>query len=120
MKVYPDWQGSYDTVGLNGTPLTENMLFHVVIVADQLDANGQLTNWVLVVPEHWVDCTSKFVLYPAPDITIHGILSKDWNEMAFNRRRFPTTLFVEYCVEDFVTDNLGMNNFSYLLDMLHY
>ena len=31
---------SYDTVGLNGTPLTENMLFHVVIVADQLDANG--------------------------------------------------------------------------------
>ena len=62
-----------------------------------------------------VDCTSKFILYPAPGFSNHGILPKNWNGMAFNRRRFQTTLFVGYCAENFVTDSLGKNNFSELL-----
>lgn len=109
--AHSDWKGCYrkDIIDRNGIPLSldEDLLFNVVTVEDQLNSRGEITNWVLVVPEHWVDTTSRFVLYPHPDYTLFGILPKDWSKTIFNRRRFPTNKFVEYAIGDFMVDSVG-------------
>ena len=57
--VHSDWKGYYRKyiIDRNGIRLAEDILFNEVNDEDQLNSRGVITNWVLVVPEHWVDAT---------------------------------------------------------------
>lgn len=101
--------GDYDEnlINFNCSTLGEEIPFHVVIVHNQRDQNEKSVNMVLVVPAYWVDQTFRYVLHPNPEFHINGMYPRYWNEMAFNRCRYPTDKFVEYEVADFENDMSG-------------
>lgn len=75
---------------------------------DKPAKEGLCLECVAIVPTYWVDSNCQHVLYPHPSYNLLGILPHDWSEMSFNRRRYPTTEFVEYDIGDLMNEHSGM------------
>lgn len=98
-KTHPEWEGSYEqsAVGTVAFDVMPDLKYHNVII----EMNNE--NCVLIVPTFWLDARGRFVLYPHPEFNLHGMFPNEWTEAMFNRRRYPSTKFVEFPVQDFLS-----------------
>lgn len=107
-SIYPEWEGCYSKSSID-TPafdLMPDLQYHAVVT----DVTERT---ILVVPTFWLESRGRFVLYPHPEFNLHGMYPNEWTEAMYNRRRYPTTKFVEYQVDDFITEEAGIVTLTY-------